>query len=99
MIARSPARRHGDVGGREGSPRRFVGKGIAEIVDTRKIIRRLEREPVILGHLFGGPVTSSGDLDGLIERFLDAQAALLDHVKQLDRERKDLDRIKALLQR
>jgi hypothetical protein len=40
----------------------------------------------------------TNDLDRLVERFLDAQAALLDHVKQIDRERKDLDRIKALLQ-
>lgn len=41
--------------------------------------------------------SSGGDLDRLIERYLDAQTALLDHVKQLDRERRDLDRIKALL--
>ena len=46
----------------------------------------------------GRQTSSGGDLDRLIERFLDAQAALLDHVKQIDRERKDLDRIKALLQ-
>ena len=46
----------------------------------------------------GRQSSSGGDLDRLIERFLDAQTALLDHVKQIDRERKDLDRIKALLQ-
>ena len=49
------------------------------------------------GRARGRQTAPSGDLDRLIERFLDAQAALLDHVKQIDRERKDLDRIKALL--
>jgi hypothetical protein len=50
------------------------------------------------GRTRGRRSAASGDLDRLIERFLDAQTALLDHVKQIDRERKDLDRIKALLQ-
>ena len=50
------------------------------------------------GRTRGRQSSSGGDLDRLIERFLDAQTALLDHVKQIDRERKDLDRIKALLQ-
>lgn len=54
--------------------------------------------PAANGRTRGRSSAASGDLDRLIERFLDAQAALLDHVKQLDRERKDLDRIKALLQ-
>jgi hypothetical protein len=50
------------------------------------------------GRTRGRRSAASGDLDRLIERYLDAQTALLDHVKQIDRERKDLDRIKALLQ-
>jgi hypothetical protein len=41
--------------------------------------------------------TGSADLDKLIANYLDAQAELLAYVKQMSRERKDLDRIRELL--
>ena len=63
-----------------------------------KAAKRTRAATAANGRTRGRQPSSSGDLDRLIERFLDAQTALLDHVKQIDRERKDLDRIKALLQ-
>src|SRR5262249_54717499 len=39
-------------------PEVFAGKGIAEIADyEERIIRRLDRKPVIIGHSFGGLLT------------------------------------------
>src|SRR5262245_55936432 len=39
-------------------PEVFAGKGISEIADyEEKIIRRLDRKPVIIGHSFGGLLT------------------------------------------
>ena len=41
-------------------PEELAGKGIGEIADyEERIIRRLNRKPVIIGHSFGGLLTMS----------------------------------------